>query len=214
MKAEGLLEVERGQARGGKRQRGGQPVIYRLTSDPEKRLALSRSVAAFMPELPQPQRPTCRHFALATRLLDQASTEKDTRKRERLLVEAEEELDFALVEEGASRAPEPICAQVEFQRGRVAYLRGRDEQAERLFDGARQRLSAAGLIAEAAGADEFLFCIEMRRRWTTEESYQAETRARLILEGFRDTERLADSPLLKMLVDLLRACFESKTASL
>ena len=85
--------------------------------DPEKRLALSRSVEAFYPEAPQPQRPTSRHFALATRLLDQASKEKDARKRERLPVEAEEELDFALAEEGAGRVPEVVRAHIEFQRG-------------------------------------------------------------------------------------------------
>ena len=180
MKTEGLLEVGRTPCPADqKRLRGGQPVVYRLTSDPEKRLALSRSVEAFYPEAPQPQRPTSRHFALAMRLLDQASTEKDTRKRERLLAEAEEELDFALAEEGAGRAPEAVRAHIEFQRGRVAYLRGRNNQeAENLFRQARQTLTEASQGAEAALADKFLLCIEARHRWATEDSSRPETRAK------------------------------------
>ena len=79
MKAEGLLEVSSApQPADQKRKRGGQPVVYRLSSDPEKRLGLSRSVEAFHPEVSQPQHPTSRHFVLATRLLNQASAEKDT----------------------------------------------------------------------------------------------------------------------------------------
>lgn len=209
MKAEGLLEVERGKMHSGARPRGGQPVVYRLTSDPEKRLALSRGVAAFTDELPQPTRPTSRHFALATRLLDQASTEKDARKCEQLLVEAEEELDFALVEEWASRAPGPIRALMEFQRARVAYVRGRDEHAERLFGQARQALVDAGLVAEAARADEFLLCIKARRHWTTDSGYRPQIRARLLLEDCRDAQSLADSPLLQLFAELLGVLAET-----
>ena len=205
MKTEGLLEVIRTSCpTDQKRLRGGQPVVYRLTSDPEKRLALSRSVEAFYPEAPQPQRPTSRHFVLATRLLDQASTEKDTRKRERLLAEAEEELDFALAEEGASGAPEVVRAHIELQRGRVAYLRGRNNQeAKNLFRQARQTLAAASQGAEAALTDRFLLCIEARHRWASEDSYRLETRAKLLLAVLDEAGGQMGDPLLRLLVDLL-----------
>jgi hypothetical protein len=205
MKTESLLEVGRTPCPADqKRLRGGQPVVYRLTSDPEKRLALSRSVEAFYPEVPQPQRPTSRHFALATRLLDQASTEKDAQKRERLLAEAEEELDFALAEEGAGRAPEVVHAYIEFQRGRVTYLRGRNNQeAENLFRQARQTLTKAGLGAEVVLIDEYLLCIEARHRWATEDSYRPETRARLLLEVLDEAAGQVGGPLLRLFVGLL-----------
>jgi hypothetical protein len=205
MKTEGLLEVGRTPCSvDQKRLRGGQPVVYRLTSDPEKRLALSRSVEAFYPEVPQPQRPTSRHFALAVRLLDQAGSEKDTRKRERLLAEAEEELDFALAEEGAGRAPEVVRSHIEFQRGRVAYLRGRNNQeAENLFRQVRQTLTEASQGAEAALADKFLLCIEARHRWASEDSSRPESRAKVLLAVLDEVAGQSGDPLLRLLVDLL-----------
>jgi hypothetical protein len=203
MKTEGLLEVGRTPCPADqKRKRGGQLVVYRLTSDPEKRLALSRSVEAFYPGALQPQRPSSRHFALATRLLDQASTEKDAQKRERLLAEAEDELDFALAEEGAGRAPEAVCAHIEFQRGRVAYLRGQDEQAETLLHRASLALVATEQSHQAIVADRLRFCIAARRRWAKENDYRAQVRARCVLEQINGTGFLYD-PLVRLLADLL-----------
>lgn len=207
MKQEGLLEAERDRSGTGVRRRGGQPVLYRLTSDSEKRLALSRSVEAFYPKAPRPQQPTSHHFVLATRLLDQASGERNTHKREQLLVESEDELDFALVEEGASRAPKTVAAHIEFQRGRVAYLRGCEEQAERLFHQARQALNDAGLAAEAALADEFLLCIRVHRRWMIEQDRGVQRQALCLLEELDDVG-FHGGPLVRELVNLLNKMTE------
>jgi hypothetical protein len=207
MKAEGLLEVGRGPAPAGqKRQRGGQPVLYRLTSDPEKRLALSRSVEAFYPETPRPASPTSRHYHIALRRLDQAAVEKEARKRDPLLAEAEEELDFALAEEGAGRAPEPVRAHIELQAGRLAYLRGQDERAETLLRQAHQALTAVGQTAEAALADEFLLCIAARRQWRVEGVHgdRPEARARSLLELLDSSGLRVGSPLIDLLTGLLR----------
>jgi hypothetical protein len=204
MKAEDLLEVARGAAPAGqKRLRGGQPVLYRLTSDPEKRLALSRSVEAFYPEVSRPLHPTSRHYHIALKRLDQAAGEKDDRKRLSLLAETEDELDFALLEEGASRAPESVQAHIELQTGRLAYLRGQDERAEGLLRQARQALSAVGQTAEAGRADEFLLCIAVRRRWTAGGDYRPETRARCLLELLDSSGFRVSSPLIELLAGLL-----------
>ena len=56
------------------RRPGQREALYRLSDDPEKRLALSRSVEAFYPEppMPVPPRPTSRMYQAARYSLAQA----------------------------------------------------------------------------------------------------------------------------------------------
>jgi hypothetical protein len=203
MKQEGLLEPARNSTtEDQRRKRGGQPVVYRLASDPEKRLALSRSVETFYPEKSRPPQPTSRHYHLALRLLDQAAEVSDDHKWD-LLHEVEEELDFALSEEGASRAPEPVRAHIEFQRGRLAYLREQYEQAAESFSLARRALAAAGQVAEVARAEEFLLCIEIHRRLNLDSDGRPQARARRLLEVLDSSGFQRHSPLIQLMTDLL-----------
>ena len=203
MKQEGLLEVIRGTVPADqKRKRGGQSVLYKLVPDSEKRLALSRSVETFYPENPRPPQPTSRHYHLALRLLDQGAEATDDHKRD-LLHEAEEELDFALSEEGASRAPEPVRAHIEFQRGRLAYLREQYEQAAESFSLARRALAAAGQIAEAARAEEFILCTEICRHWKMGGDERPQARVRRLLEVLEPSGLQANRPLVQLMVALL-----------
>lgn len=118
--------------------------LYRLSDDPEKRLALSRAVEAFYPEPPEPipPRPTSRLYQAALQSLDRAERERGKR-REELLAEAAHQLEGAWQAEGASLAPELV--QVYFLRihGRLARLEGRDEEAEEFFSQARTKFAAA-----------------------------------------------------------------------
>ena len=111
MKQEGFVVSDAGSGR-----RGAQ---YRLSDDPEKRLALSRNLEAFYLEHPQPvqQRPTSRLFKVAMQCLDQAEKEKDE-KREKLLEQAAHWLDGAWQAEGADRAPESVQAYIMREQAR------------------------------------------------------------------------------------------------
>ena len=204
MKQEGLLEVTHGPAPADqKRKRGGQSVLYKLVPDSEKRLTLSRSVETFYPEKPRPPQPTSRHYHIALRILDEAAEASNDRKQG-LLNQAEEELDFALSEEGASRAPESVRADIEFQRGRLAYLREQYERAAESFSLARWALATAGQVDQVVRAEEFLLCIEIRRRWNLDKDDRPQARARRLLEVLDPSGFQFSSPLVQLMTDLLR----------
>jgi predicted ArsR family transcriptional regulator len=206
MKQEGLLEVTRSPVpTDQKRKRGGQHALYRLVADPEKRLALSRSVETFYPEKPRPFQPTSRHYHRALRLLDKVTNAKDDHECKSLLHEAEEELDFALSEEGDSLAPESVRAYIEFQRGRLAYLREQYERAAASFSLVRRELIAIGQAAEAARVDEFLLCIEVHRQWAADRDRVSKRRIRRLLEVLESSGFQAASPLVQLMTGLLRA---------
>jgi len=202
MKQDGLLEVTHSSASSDqKRKRGGQPALYRLVSDPEKRLALSRSVETFHSETPRTDHPTSRHYQIALQLLDKVANEKVNIERDSWLSKAEEELEFALSEEGTIRAPESVRAHIELQRGRLAYLRGQDGHAAESFRQAYHALIGAGQTAEALRAEEFLLCIEIRRRWGVERG--PEECARYLLKVLEPSGFQASSPLVQLMADLM-----------
>ena len=211
MKQEGLLVVIRKpNTADQKRRRGGQSVLYTLVSDSEKRLALSRSVETFYPEKPRPPQPTSRHYHVAMHILDEAMEASNDRKQS-LLNQAEEELDFALSEEGASRAPESVRAHIEFQRGRLAYLREQYGQAAESFSLARRALATAGQAGEVSRAEEFLLCAEIRRRWNLDSDDRPQARAGRLLEVLEPSGFQAFSPLVQLMTDLLRSRELSRT---
>jgi len=198
LKKEGFLISE---------QRAGQrEALYRLSDDPEKRLALSRSVEAFYPEPPEPivPRPTSRLYEAALRSLSQAEERKGKRCEE-LLKQAEHQLEGAWEAEGASRAPELVQAHILRERGRLAYLQGKWELAKEQLKQAREAFAEADLESETRLVDEYLLCIEARRRiYVTRVSDDAAARARCVLETLATAEHLSASPLTHLLVDLTR----------
>jgi hypothetical protein len=113
-------------------------------------------------------------------------------------------LDFALSEEGASRAPESVRAHVEFQRGRLAYLREDYEQAAESFSLARRALATAGRVDQVVRAEEFLLCIEIRRRWNLDKDDRPQARACRLLEVLDPSGFQFSSPLVQLMTDLLR----------
>jgi DNA-binding transcriptional ArsR family regulator len=195
-----------------RRGRGGRPALYKLTPDPEKRLALSREVESFFPEPPQPTRPTSRHYLVASRILDRiaAGQYKDDRECEALLQEARERLDFACYDEGE---PEGLIrAYIDRERARLKYLCANDETAEALFHQVRDAFVSAELHDEVAKVDEYLACISVRRQWVRRrmEASTPQSLARSTLEALQAAPvlSLADRPLVTLLTELLRSLEE------
>jgi len=175
--------------------------LYRLSDDPEKRLALSRSVEAFYPEPsePVPPRPTSRLYQDALQTLDEAEREKGER-REALVKQAAHQLEGAWEAEGASRAPEMVQAHLFREQGRLACLQGRREQAEEWFNQAREEFSAADVESEIRLIDEHLSYLEARRRIDASEAVDTAAQARCVLEVLETAEHLG--PLTRLLAGL------------
>jgi len=186
------------------RRPGQREALYRLSDDPEKRLALSRSVEAFYPPPPKPSRPTARLYQTALHTLSQAEGEKG-RRREELLAQAAHQLEGAWQAEGASRAPELVQAHILRERGRLACLQGRLEQARELFNEAREMFAAADLESETRLVDEYLLYIEARRWIDASGAVDAAAQARCVLKALEAAEHPPTGPLVRLLADLTRA---------
>ncbi len=198
LRREGMVTSER--------KPGRREALYRLSDDPEKRLALSRSVEAFYPEPPEPipPRPTSRLYQAALQSLDQAEREKGKPSKE-LLAQAEHQLEGAWQAEGASRAPELVQAHILRERGRLAYLQGQREPARELLTRAREAFAAAGLESETRLIDEFLLYIEAWRRIEVSHAPDAAAKARCVLKTLEEAEHRSTGPLVRLLAGLTRA---------
>lgn len=183
---------------------GGRPVIYQLTDDPEARLALSESIEAFYPPLPPADRPTSRHYLWAQRLLNRAQT-VDEPQRSQLLSEAEQALEMAYHAEGGSLAPEPVKAFLQYERARLAYLRGEHEEAERSFTALRGFFLSAQDETMVKRIDEFLLCLETWRRFAARMPGSAGevAWARCLLDTLHENSYQTDSPLTSLSLRLL-----------
>jgi DNA-binding transcriptional ArsR family regulator len=188
-----------------KRKPGQREALYRLSDDPEKRLALSRSVEAFYPEPsePIPPRPTSRLYQAALQSLDRAEREKDER-REALLAQAEHQLEGAWQAEGASRAPELVQAHILRERGRLAYLQGQREPAREQLTRARKAFAAAGLESEVRLIDDDLVYLEARRRIDVSGAVDPAAKALCVLKALEAVEHPSTGPLVCLLADLAR----------
>jgi DNA-binding PadR family transcriptional regulator len=211
MKREGYLTSEPVKERRG---RGAPPHVYKLTSDPEKRLELAREVEAFYtpPPPPAPPKPTSLHFKAGVKLLDKlAAGQVGEGERDEVLDKARYHLDFAMHEEGVGikkdKATEIIGACINCEQGRLEYLRGNDGDAERLFKKAKKVFVSADLPDEVARADEYLQSIQIRRRWmemTQRGIYEPRNMARCVLETLKPiSASLADRPLILLLMNLI-----------
>lgn len=208
MRQEGMLVSE---ALPGKRRgRGGRPVLYRLSGNGQARQALRDSVQAFYAPPAPAERPSSRYYLLAQRELDQAQT-ADEVTRWGMLAEAGRDLDVAEQAEGGSLVPEPVKAHLQFERARLAYLRGEHEQAQSLFDALRGYFLGIQDGAKVRRIDEFLYCMEAERRMIAEGPAQigAAAWARCLLDTLRAARYQADSPLLARLLELVQVLSQS-----
>ena len=207
MRQDGLLRSET-QPNAAERQ--GRGALYRLTDDPEARLTLSRSVEAFYPQPSKTHRPTSRHYQLAQQLLDQALNTTNS-QRHQLLDDAVSALEMA--EQAEYDANDEINAYFQYERARLAYLRGEYEQAEQVFTQLRERFSALHDQALLRRVEEFLVCVDVQRRFAAQ--MQPSTNEAAIgwslAQALVEQDYQSDSPITSLLLLVLRQL--SETAS-
>lgn len=199
MKREGLLSTE--VVEKGSKNRGGQPVLYRLTDDPEARLALSESIEAFYPALNHDDKPTSRHFFYAQELLNQALS-LDELQREQILFEVEDNIDIAEQTEGGSLASARIKAYILYERARLAYLKNNRAEAKSLFAALREFFIKNHDELMVRRIDEFQLCIEswdhfMRNGPT---SLSEIGWGRCLLDTVKQSTYLSDNPLMLLFI--------------
>ncbi len=163
-----------------KRGRGAPPHIYKLTSDPEKRLELSHQVEAFYtpPPPPAPPKPTSLHFKAAVKLVDRlAAGQVSEEERDEVLDKARYHLDFAMHEEGVGikkdNTTDIIGAHINFRQAQLECLQGHWPEADALLNRARTVFLAHELETPAAQVETYLLCLAIRPH--LEEAREAET---------------------------------------
>jgi chromosome segregation and condensation protein ScpB len=200
MRKEGLLVSERP----AKKQKG-HPALYKLTSDPEKRLQLSQDVESFFPEPPRPfpPQPTSPHYLVANRIINrlEMSDYRTVEEQKGALQEVIEHLKLAEHEEDASE--ELINAYLNLQRARVEYLMEKYETSEILFRKAQVAFNEANLGHEAVRCHEYLTCIQFRQRCSKEVILDPIAKAHCILEILGAVVQSSYSPLTIELTNCL-----------
>lgn len=217
MKQEGYLTSEPVKESEG---RGAPPHVYKLTSDPERRLELAREVEAFYtpPPPPAPPKPTSLHFKAAVTLINRlAAGQVSEGERDEVLDRARHHLDLAMHEEGVGikkdEATEIIGAHINREQGRLEYLRGNDGDAERLFKKAKEVFASADLLDEVAKVDEYLQSLQIHHRWAEvmqKGVYEPRDVVRCVLETLQPiSSSLANRPLILLLMNLLKSLVPS-----
>lgn len=203
MKHEGLLSVEPYPEKHEKR--GGHPSLYRLTDDPEIRIALSKNIEVFYPMLPSSDQPTSRYYLSAKKLIDQAQTADDLRRRQ-MLSDAEHDLEIAEQAEGSSLASDSIKAYLQYEYARLAYLRGKHEMAQELFDVLDQYFASVNNAIMTLKVLEYRLCLMAwahQRELGTRSNMRADALARCLLTAIQEVSYETDSPLALFLIDLV-----------
>jgi SOS regulatory protein LexA len=165
MKRQGYLTSEPVKERKG---RGAPPHVYKLTTDPGKRLELSHQVEAFYtpPPPPAPPKPTSLHFKAAVKLIDRlAAGQVMEYERGEVLDKARYHLKFARHEEGVGikrdRETEIIDAYICRERGRLEYLQGDLDEAKSLFSQARAVFKIHNLEEQIDRVDAMLLALKV-----------------------------------------------------
>jgi hypothetical protein len=177
--------------------------LYRLTSDPKKRLQLSEEIDAFYPEPVAEIAPTSFHYRRAVALLDEAMSHPRLARADqhKMLTTAREELEFAKEDEGD--ATETVEAFIECQLARLLYLEGQIDDAAEVLERARAKFKTAGLRDEVSKADQLLLSIMIERVWAGLGPVTIETKTRTAVDTIRANQTSwADQPLVSLLVDL------------
>ena len=185
--------------------RRGRSLLYKLTPDPEKRLALSREVESFFPKPPKifPPRPTSRHYHVANQLIERVAKGyyKTEEEQKTALQEAKQHLKFVEYEEDMSE--KLIYAYVNLGRARLEFLSENYEEAETLFIRVRETFTAAELGYEVPMIDEYLAFIQYHWHCEREIAFTFSEKSHCILETLKNFKQLSDRPVVKLLSNLL-----------
>ena len=195
-------------------------LVYDFSSSSSLLLPLQQSVEAFAAGWATVQemqvamgahaRPTSRYYLSARQLLDQAQTAEEP-QRERLLSDAERDLEMAEQAGGGSLAPEPVKACLLYERARLAYLRGEYEKTKESFESLRKFFVGIHEEAMVRRIDESRACLEADRRFAAEkpDSVSEVDQARCLLDTLDDNAYQTDSPLILRLLRLLHKLSET-----
>ncbi len=108
LRQEGVLELE-----------GDE---YKVTGDPEIRLAHSITIESYFPPIPESTEPTSKQFELAQKLRRQAEKTEGSQRKD-FLDEAEQYLEAAFYSEGGNFMPDHVKEAIERERKRINELR-------------------------------------------------------------------------------------------
>lgn len=183
-------------------QRGAPPAVYRLTDDPERRLALSESVAAFHPAPPTADHPSSRRYRAAQQLLDRALNAKG-KARKQLLADAEQALAHAAEAEGGEWASEQVKAYLRYECARLWYLQGNYGKAKQAFAALRPVFTALNDDAQAQRAAEFALCADVGARFGTNSVLNKAAWARYLTHRTANNNYHTDSPLTVLLLQMV-----------
>jgi len=204
MKVEGLLSVgsnDEHHPHAGTR-RGAPPALYRLTDDPERRLALSESVAAFYPAPPTMDRPSSGAYRKAQQLLDRALNAKG-RARKQLLADAERSLAHATEAEGGEWASDQVKAYLRYECARLRYLQSDYAEAKGEFAALRSVFATLGDDGQAQRAGEFALCADVGARFGTSGVLNKAAWARYLVHVTDSKNYYTDSPLTVLLLQMV-----------
>ncbi len=187
------------------KKRGGRPSLYRLPDDPEKLLELSKSVEAFYPPLSSTDLPSSRYYKSAKELIDQALVSEDSSNSE-LLSDAESDLDMAEQAEGGVLASRLIKAYLEFERARILYLNGKHEQALVAFNDLHKFFENNQIESMVKRINDYILCLKASRNFASGKPgrYGKVEWARCVLDTLNESGFQTESPLMLLLLDLLR----------
>jgi len=165
MRREGLVTASRQEAHG----RGRPPCVYRLTDDPDARLALSKSVEGFYvetaPRSGKARVPASRHFFQAAELIQGLLGRRaGDPELDGAVEEAAYHLEFAWREEGVGReGTEVVGAFLKREMAKVEALRGNLPEAEQLFRQSIVAFQGTGLQDEVDRVQRDWLCVMLRR---------------------------------------------------
>lgn len=204
MKAEGLLVAGPNNEHDGQAgtRRGAPPVVYRLTDDPERRVALSESVAAFYPAPPAADRPSSGAYRRSQQLLDRALNAKG-RTRKQLLADAERALAHAGEAEGGEWAGEQVKAYLRYECARLRYLQSDYAAAKSEFAALRSVFATLGDDPQAQRAREFEVCADVHARFGTGSVLNKGAWARYLVHLTNNKNYHTDSPLTVLLLQMV-----------
>lgn len=187
------------------KKRGRPSVLYRLSEKPEMRLKLTESVQALLRPAPSYERPTSVYYFSVRQIVDRAVQAKGP-QRQRLLDEAESDLEAAVAMEGGGQAPDMVKARLDFEQARIAYWGGYNAKAREIFVKLRLFFTERHDEPMIRSIDEFLLLLDHSDLW---QETEPKLRARYLLEVLKNMEYRPESPIAVLLQELIRPLAQS-----
>lgn len=156
------------------------------------------------------------NYTRAAALLNKASLESDSKEKSELLEEASQALDLVWEHYEDRDTPLTTLAFIRYEQGRLKFLRQDYQNAQRLFDGAREVFATSEKYSdEVTKIDQHLGVLAIERFRQTRPDAPAELEIQTTfaaLEGI-DSRSQANYPLIKFLQNQLKKTIERSSAT-